>query len=485
MIHRTKIICGFWLIGMTVVLLLFHPAVKAATFLPEDGSRGKPATTGIVDTVPPGDDVIFIDDMAFRKSDVQRSGFSGPRWTNGIVYYEFESGLTTQQKNAWLNAAAEWSAVAALSFVPRTYQSNYIYVFSGSGNWSYVGMIGGRQEMSIANWSIKFIIVHEIGHALGMIHEHQRTGRDGYVTIHYANVQSGYGNNFTQWTSTNYGAYDFDSIMHYDKCAFSIDCPAGSTCNCSNLTISVLPPNQHWTDLIGQRNHLSDLDKSGMATRYGNTENTPTPTPEPHPTNTPIATHTPLPTATPSPRPTNTPIPTYTPAGTQTQIPTRTPTPTQPPVPTSTPHPGDTRTPTPTATADPQATNTPVQTPTGSPCTDTGVDIDMPAHVFHAGDPCHLKIWMCNATSVPLNDIPLFVILDVFGEIYFAPSWQSNLDSYILTISPGESILVVLPEFLWPSIGGSTTGLVFLAAMTDPAMTRILGEFDQWEFGWE
>ena len=129
-------------------------------------------------------------------------------------------------------------------------------------------MIGGRQVMNIFSWTYKYTIAHEIGHALGLIHEHQRSGRDSYVTINYSYIQSGYEYAFDIAGSTNYGTYDFDSIMHYDKCAVSTDCPSGYTCACTHSTITVPPPNTQWQDLIGQRTHLSQLDATGMAQRY-------------------------------------------------------------------------------------------------------------------------------------------------------------------------------------------------------------------------
>ena len=145
---------------------------------------------------------------------------------------------------------------------------NYIYVQNGSGNNSYVGMIGGRQVMNIFSWTYKYAIAHEIGHALGLIHEHQRSGRDSYVTINYSYIQNGYEYAFAIVGSTNYGTYDFDSVMHYNKCAVSTDCPPGYTCACTHYTITVPPPNTQWQDLIGQLTHLSQLDGTGMAQRY-------------------------------------------------------------------------------------------------------------------------------------------------------------------------------------------------------------------------
>ena len=88
------------------------------------------------------------------------------------------------------------------------------------------------------------------------------------MTINYSYIQSGYEFAFDIAGSTNYGTYDFDSVMHYDKCAVSTDCPPGYSCACTHYTITVPPPNTQWQGLIGQHTHLSQLDGTGMAQRY-------------------------------------------------------------------------------------------------------------------------------------------------------------------------------------------------------------------------
>ena len=107
-----------------------------------------------------------------------------------------------------------------------------------------------------------------------------RSDRDTFVMVHLDRVcqdccsGSPCDHNFDlEAGSTDYGAYDFDSVMHYGQCAFSVcnNCGADLT-NCR--TITVLPPNATtWQNAIGQRNHLSDLDLFGMAQRYGASQN--------------------------------------------------------------------------------------------------------------------------------------------------------------------------------------------------------------------
>lgn len=186
-------------------------------------------------------------------------------WPDGIVPYTFDTGVSAENQTRMRDAMEAWEAVAGVQFVPRTTEANYVRVIHGSGNWSYVGRIGGPQDLSISNWTFHFIIMHELAHALGVWHEQSRPDRDTYVQINSANIQSGMEHNFDiQAGAGTNGAYDFDSIMHYPQCAF-----ANCVCSSSCTTITCLPPHESWQSQIGQRSHLSVGDAATMAALYG------------------------------------------------------------------------------------------------------------------------------------------------------------------------------------------------------------------------
>lgn len=91
--------------------------------------------------------------------------------------------------------------------------------------------------------------IHEIGHVVGLWHEQSREDRDAFVTIHWDKIQSGMEHNFNQHISDgdDVGAYDYGSIMHYPRNAFSVD---------GNDTITPTAPGT----TIGQRTALSAGD---------------------------------------------------------------------------------------------------------------------------------------------------------------------------------------------------------------------------------
>ena len=59
--------------------------------------------------------------------------------------------------------------------------------------------------------------IHEILHALGMVHEQCRPDRDDYVEIIFANIRTDALGNFetNRESYTNNVWYDYGSVMHY------------------------------------------------------------------------------------------------------------------------------------------------------------------------------------------------------------------------------------------------------------------------------
>lgn len=226
----------------------------------------------------------------------------------------------------------------------------------------------------------------------------------------------------------------------------------------------------------------------------------PTQTPPPQPTNTALPTWTPVPPTSTAQAPTHTPgYPTQTPQPpTETpSVPTNTPSQaTATPIPptntalptwTSVP-PTDTpvvNTPTPMVSSPTPSENTPTPfPPTATPsCTQLGATIWMPEHFYTPGTNCACLVTICNPGPETHEQLPLFVILDIMGSLFFAPSW-TGFDFTLVDCPPGEQTMNVLPVFSWPEGAGSFDGAVFYAALTDPDITQLIGDWDMWSFGW-
>jgi hypothetical protein len=65
---------------------------------------------------------------------------------------------------------------------------------------------------------------HEIGHAIGLLHEHQRPDRDDHIHVYSENIKDGWSDQLNKDDSGDMSLnlpYDISSIMHYDSYAFS------------------------------------------------------------------------------------------------------------------------------------------------------------------------------------------------------------------------------------------------------------------------
>ena len=149
-------------------------------------------------------------------------------WPNGYIpfYIDNSMGSFSATDLARLKRAMkEWELAANIYFSQVYSPGNYIYRIVKENLPDYIGGMSTVGYTKNAKYSFNTnnyeIILHELGHCLGLLHEHQRPDRDTYINIHYDNIIPGCSlNSFSKYnvrTIDYLSPYDYLSIMHYQS----------------------------------------------------------------------------------------------------------------------------------------------------------------------------------------------------------------------------------------------------------------------------
>jgi hypothetical protein len=182
--------------------------------------------------------------------------FTIGQWKDGIIPYYLKGDFSGTDIQNIEEAMRSWERVCGVRFEEVKPRSNAYAIirvtqqvwFSSIGeNNSECHMMFGRSYSDIG------VIIHELGHCLGLVHEHQRPDRDLYVTIIWDNVLSGKEFNFDIIDNPLFVEqeleYDYKSIMHYSPYSFSIN----GTPTIIAKGIGIIDPSNDITDLDAEK----------------------------------------------------------------------------------------------------------------------------------------------------------------------------------------------------------------------------------------
>lgn len=148
-------------------------------------------------------------------------------WPGGCVVWEFGPGLLDTEKNRYIDIMAEWSEKANVRFLEKTVQHSHVKLRSDNSidgvSHSSVGMQGGEQSIYLEPLTDenhrKHTARHEIGHTIGLHHEHMRCDRDNFLKISSKIKLERLGDYYPKLCGNDVktsGSYDFRSVMHYN-----------------------------------------------------------------------------------------------------------------------------------------------------------------------------------------------------------------------------------------------------------------------------
>lgn len=180
-------------------------------------------------------DMLITDEQL--NENLQSRGAVAPRlrWPNNTVYYTLSNSILNNRNllTRVNNAIREYNTRTNVRWVQASSNTpSYVnFVHSGrngSDGSATIGRQSGYKFVSLDGNAPLGTIIHEMGHTIGLFHEHTRRDRDNHLIINWNNIQQGQNHNFQKYNLSNIGndgvdlvPFDINSVMMYWSNSYS------------------------------------------------------------------------------------------------------------------------------------------------------------------------------------------------------------------------------------------------------------------------
>jgi hypothetical protein len=191
-------------------------------------------------------------------------------WDQGVIPYKFAPDFAADFQKTVKQAMQDYLDHTAITFKPQSNETAYVVFKVTGSNLSQVGCQRAEQTIELETTPRVGATIHEIGHALGLLHEHTRPDRDKSIKVLFDQVKDDASrmqfNAINGLRTQTLGKYDFTSIMHYPPDAFGALQGAGLAITMEKADGSPLGPE---VGDLGPNGHLSPKDIGSLAIMYG------------------------------------------------------------------------------------------------------------------------------------------------------------------------------------------------------------------------
>ena len=139
-------------------------------------------------------------------------------WPDRTIPYTIDANVPASVRQRIMDAVTHWNDRTVLTLTPRASQEDFVrFQMTDVGPCrARLGKQGGAQGIMLLESCDLQAVIHEIGHAVGLQHEHQREDRDQHIIFYPEHLDIGSADQYSP-TAPSIGPYNYASVMHYSE----------------------------------------------------------------------------------------------------------------------------------------------------------------------------------------------------------------------------------------------------------------------------